>query len=795
MSDYQSFYPPPKQQYGGYPIQEQPQRIQSYPPALPSAHFFNPNQEIQFAAEQDIYKQNHYKRTKRVKLLEGNFVIECPVPSKLLSIVPEQDDKEFTHMRYTACTCDPDNFRENKYTLRQVLYEKSRQTELFIAITMYNENEVLFARTFHSVVKNIVHLCSRDRSRIWGKDGWKKVVVCIISDGRKEIDQHVLAYLAVIGVYQDGIAKNKVNDKDVTAHIYEYTTQISINPEIQVKDADEGIVPIQVIFCLKEKQAKKINSHRWFFNAFGPILNPNVCVLLDAGTKPGSNSIYHLWKAFDLNVNIAGACGEIVAMKGKGSVNLMNPIVAAQNYEYKMSNILDKPLESIFGYITVLPGAFSAYRYTALQNDHNGKGPLASYFLGEFQRGRDADIFTANMYLAEDRILCFELVVKRNNSWVLHYVKSSYAETDVPDTIHEFISQRRRWLNGSFFTGVYAICHTFSIWRSNHNFLRKIFLHIEMVYQAISLIFSWFALGNFFLTFYILSKSLTQPDVAEGHWDVKTGKTIFGILQYVYLTILLVQLLLAMGNRPRDSRWTYIFSITFYAGLMIYLLLATGWITYKGVSQEIIGKHFSINSFINTKTTLWNIFLSIASTYGIYIIASLLFLEPWHLLSSSVQYLLLIPFYINVLHVYAFCNIHDVSWGTRDDTSMEHDLGVIKTTEKGEVELEISVEQEDINTAYEEAKIKLMRHTEVKRQLKPDKYKSFRTRIVFFWLFSNAILAIGIINGDESLNIIPLSSQERYNYYMLAVFWSMTGLSVFRFIGSCMFLLFRLFTD
>jgi chitin synthase len=138
MSDYQSFYPPPKQQYGGYPIQEQPQRIQSYPPALPSAHFFNPNQEIQFAAEQDIYKQNHYKRTKRVKLLEGNFVIECPVPSKLLSIVPEQDDKEFTHMRYTACTCDPDNFRENKYTLRQVLYEKSRQTELFIAITMYN---------------------------------------------------------------------------------------------------------------------------------------------------------------------------------------------------------------------------------------------------------------------------------------------------------------------------------------------------------------------------------------------------------------------------------------------------------------------------------------------------------------------------------------------------------------------------------------------------------------------------------------------------------------------------------
>ena len=39
--------------------------------------------------------------------------------------------------------------------------------------------------------------------------------------------------------------------------------------------------------------------------------------------------------------------------------------------------------ESVFGYITVLPGAFSAYRYIALQNDSVGEGPLQKYFLGE----------------------------------------------------------------------------------------------------------------------------------------------------------------------------------------------------------------------------------------------------------------------------------------------------------------------------------------------------------------------------------------------------------------------------
>jgi hypothetical protein len=89
-------------------------------------------------------------------------------------------------------------------------------------------------------------------------------------------------------------------------------------------------------------------------SAFGASLRPNVCVLLDVGTQPGSDSIYHLWKAFDINSSVGGACGEIVALKGLFWRNLLNPLVAAQNFEYKMSNILDKPLESVFGYISVL---------------------------------------------------------------------------------------------------------------------------------------------------------------------------------------------------------------------------------------------------------------------------------------------------------------------------------------------------------------------------------------------------------------------------------------------------------
>ena len=369
---------------------------------------------------------------KEVRLINGELILECKIPTILYSFLPRRDEIEFTHMRYTAVTCDPDDFVLKGYKLRQNIGNTVRDTELFICITMYNEDEIDFTRTMHGVMRNISHFCSRTKSRTWGKDGWQKIVVCIVSDGRQKVHPRTLDALAAMGIYQDGIAKNLVNQREVTAHVYEYTTQVSLDADLKFKGAEKGIVPCQMIFCLKEKNQKKLNSHRWFFNAFGKALSPNVCILLDVGTKPGPNSLYHLWKAFDTDSNVAGACGEIFAGKGKGWLGLLNPLVASQNFEYKMSNILDKPLESVFGYITVLPGALSAYRYYALQNDATGHGPLSQYFKGETLHGQNADVFTANMYLAEDRILCWELVAKRDERWVLKYVKSATGETDVP---------------------------------------------------------------------------------------------------------------------------------------------------------------------------------------------------------------------------------------------------------------------------------------------------------------------------------------------------------------------------
>ncbi|KAH7171487.1 class 2 chitin synthase [Dactylonectria macrodidyma] len=713
---------------------------------------------------------------KEVQLINGELVLECKIPTILYSFLPRRNEIEFTHMRYTAVTCDPDDFVEKGYKLRQSIGRTTRETELFICITMYNEDEIGFTRTMHAVMKNISHFCSRSRSRTWGETGWQKIVVCIVSDGREKIHPRTLDALAAMGVYQDGIAKNYVNNRAVQAHVYEYTTQVSLDADLKFKGAEKGIVPCQMIFCLKEKNQRKLNSHRWFFNAFGQALNPNVCILLDVGTRPGGNSLYHLWKAFDTDSNVAGACGEIKAMKGKWGVNLLNPLVASQNFEYKMSNILDKPLESVFGYITVLPGALSAYRFHALQNDETGHGPLSQYFKGETLHGQHADVFTANMYLAEDRILCWELVAKRGERWVLKYVKGCTGETDVPDTVPEFISQRRRWLNGAFFAAVYSLVHFKQIWQTDHTIARKVLLHIEFVYQFIQLMFTYFSLANFYLTFYFVAGGLTDKKVDPFGHNIAT--VIFHILRYSCVLLIATQFILSLGNRPQGAKKLYLISMIVYGVIMVYTTFATIYIIVRQLTAEDSDVTMGNNVFTN-------LIVSILSTIGMYFIMSIMYLDPWHMVTSAAQYFILLPSYICTLQVYAFCNTHDVTWGTKGDNVMKTDLG--GAVGQGQtVELEMPSEQLDIDSGYDEALRNLRDRLEVaespisEAQMQEDYYKSVRTYMVLSWMICNGILGMAVSEIYSSKGIGD-------NYYLKFILWSVASLAVFRAIGSTTF--------
>ncbi|KAM0790029.1 Chitin synthase, class 3 [Microbotryomycetes sp. NB124-2] len=718
---------------------------------------------------------------RRVKLTQGNLVLDCAIPTRLAGFLPRKGDDEFTLTRYTAVTCGPEDFDKHNYTLRPTIY--NRQTELMIVITLYNEDEKLFCRTLHGIMKNIAHLCKRKKSQTWGEDGWKKVVVCIVADGRKAIHPRILDCLSALGVYQEGLATNQIDSETVQAHVYEYTTQMSISPDLKFKGLEKGIVPTQIMFCLKEKNAKKLNSHRWALQAFAPQLDPNIVMLIDVGTKPGDKSLYHLWKAFDLNSNVGGACGEIVTMKGKWWLGLLNPLVAAQNFEYKISNILDKPTESIFGYITVLPGAFSAYRYIALKNDELGHGPLASYFKGETLAGYDADVFTSNMYLAEDRILCWELVAKRGHNWVLKFVKSAQGETDVPDTIHEFISQRRRWLNGSFFASFYALTHTFQLLGTKHSRRKLVVLFLQAIYNVVLLLFAWFGIANYWIFTMILTTSLEDPA-----FNLKGINYANALVQNAYIGTIIACFILSMGNRPKAAKWKYMVVMVLLALETAYLIGAAIFCVVKAVSG------------MAESTVMAQIVISLMSTYGCYVLASLIAMDPWHLVTSMGQYLLFAPIYINLLNIFAFCNLHDFSWGTKEQTTNEIDLGITKKVGKDTVDMTLPSDQADIDVAYDRSLHNLKTNpmivppplsAKAKIEAIADFYASVRTNVLMAWVLSNAVLVSVILTGDISTTFTKNGGNGRTQIYLVLVLVFVAVMSLIRFIGSTAFVIDR----
>lgn len=346
--------------------------------------------------------------------------------------------------------------------------------------------------------------------------------------------------------------------------------------------------------------------------------------------------------------------------------------------------------------------------------------------------------------------------------------------TKSSDTVPEFISQRRRWLNGAFFAAVYSLVHFRQLLGTDHTVPRKALLLIESFYQFVQLLFTYFSLANFYLTFYFVAGGLSDPLVDPfGH---SLGKYIFYILRYTLVLLICTQFIVSLGNRPQGAAKLYLGSMITYGIIMVYTMFASVWIIVYEVNKTGISMEDSI---------MTNMILSVLSTFGLYFFMSFLYFEPWHMFTSILQYFILLPSYICTLQVYAFCNTHDVTWGTKGDNVLKTDLG--GAVGKGStVELEMPSEQLDIDSGYDEALRNLRDRVEVpsappsESQMQEDYYKSVRTYMVSSWMIANAVLAMVV---SETYG--PQSTGQ--NWYLAFILWSVAVLAAFRALGSSIF--------
>ena len=212
------------------------------------------------------------------------------------------------------------------------------------------------------------------------------------------------------------------------------------------------------------------------------------------------------------------------------------------------------------------------------------------------------------------------------------------------------------------------------------------------------------------------------------------------------------------ANRRR-SNGQYLLAFSYFALVQGYILVLSFYLVAQAFGggfdltlDDGVGPFLA--SFFTTTSGL--VTLALVATYGIYFVASFLYMDPWHMFTSSWAYFLGMSSTINVLMVYAFCNWHDVSWGTKgsDQSSSLPSAQTQKGDSKTNFVEEVDKPQVDIDTEFEQT---------VKRALSPyvppeekkevsmdDSYKKFRTNLVLSWTLSNSLLALCINNRDVS---------------------------------------------
>jgi chitin synthase len=234
-------------------------------------------------------------------------------------------------------------------------------------------------------------------------------------------------------------------------------------------------------------------------------------------------------------------------------------------------------------------------------------------------------------------------------------------------------------------------------------------------------------------------------------------------------------------------------------------MFAAIYIAVVAIQTDLEKNGFSIDSLFKNQV-FYTLIVSVMSTYGIWLVASLLMFDPWHMFTSLVQYMLLSPTYTNVLNVYAFCNTHDISWGTKGDDKPDKLPSVNTKDGQGKTDLP---DEGDLNAQYErEMRVFAQKPVQEKKPPTPaqieekqmDYYRGVRTVVVLIWMISNFALCAVVLSTAGLDRIVPNNGQTeeevkdaRAGIYLSVVLWSVAALSAFKFLGAMWFLVVRMF--
>ena len=599
---------------------------------------------------------------------------------------------------------EPENYRgkgERSYSFKLLQEVRETEPKVCICVTLYNEGIREFVDTIRGLFAAVNHLREYSKNILHQTLKETDIPIFFIQDGIAAMDQSLIEYLNVfsgIGLIdlslinelarhkgeKEAFVINLQNNKKIPQDIlwkeeescygprnnilYLFSSTLhASHPKIScilpnsVKYKDSP--PLHIFFGMKHFNKKKLDTHFWFFKGFcEDYLKPKYTLLVDLGTELSPDAITHLYKYLECRPLAAGICGEIVARTRHLDSNSWSlcenvaayPVIWAQFIEYTIAHYLDKACESLFGFISVLPGAFSMYRLSAILPSNERKPqscPLGKYLRGMHELS--LGFMKANMYLAEDRVMCRGILVS-SRPYFLAYIPQAVALTDTPTNMLVLLSQRKRWQNGSFFA-LWPVFKSFlAICKSRRGVGAKFALFFLLVFQIIVTFMSIMQVGTSYAMFSILVRNFYNYDETKSSLQ----KSYADACENIYLTTLFFTVIVAIGlKKPSLGKYFY--------GLITII--------------HAIGMFFSIYLLIEYISTSppelsW-------ALYGLYGMLACMFLpillgvlrRPYLIIEyivGFVCYVALIPFNFITINIYSFANTDNISWGNRPEAAV-----------------------------------------------------------------------------------------------------------------------------
>ena len=300
-----------------------------------------------------------------------------------------------------------------------------------VCMTLYNESFELLRSSLAALLTSV----DAQQSAAPGRE--TRSCVVIIADGRNRIDPDVLHFFRRAELLDTGRSFSALGETVRLSR--QRAGKIMTDLGVVADLADE----VNFAICVKNQNCGKLHSHALFFQQICPVLDPELCYQLDVGTVVGASAISKLVAYMAAEPDVAAAASRIRTSAPQGAASTLS---IWQYMDFVMQKAVTWPTEVASGYLSVIPGQFCVFRWSAVSaptSHSGGERPLDTYL-----RGLNAIApLERVMFLAEDRVFGNEIVLARGKSWRIGYCPAAEATTDACDTFGELLRQRRRWQN------------------------------------------------------------------------------------------------------------------------------------------------------------------------------------------------------------------------------------------------------------------------------------------------------------------------------------------------------------